>query len=216
MKTPVLKKNYQTTSDLKLLELARNVLLKVNREELHKDQLKANKIEAIYVPNLVPIRSDMETLVSEFDDALLAFMNKGRIEKIVRDLKRGALENALKLWAMQIEVFANGNVEILVNSGFELSKQPEPIPHPGAPISFTAVSTAPGELSLSAKKVKGVLAFQFEIKDTQTNEVMICTQGSSKCVQRNLKSGGSYECRVSYIAHNEVKIYSDYKRCYIL
>lgn len=210
MRIVTLKKNFKILSDLKLLELARNVLASVN-EPIQAD----SNLKAITIPNLVPNYSEMVDLVDAFDAALLAFMNRGRIEKVMRDLKRGQLENALKLWAMQIEVFANGDMEILINSGFELSKQPEPQPHPGAPVGFTVTSTGTGELTLLAKKIKGVSAFVFEIKEVDTTHSMICTQGNSKCIQRNLKSGACYESRVAYIAKNELKVYSDYKRCFV-
>lgn len=217
MKIVTIKKNFKSLGDLQLFELARNVLSKVNREELKaEEKLTAEKIEDIFVPNLTPTHNEMGVIVDDFDVAVLAFMNRGKVEKIVRDVKRGVLENALKLWAMQIEVFAKGDVEVLANSGFELSKQPEPIPHPGAPVGFTAVSAATGQLILSAKKIKGASAFVFEIKDVATNEVMVCSQGNSKCVQHGLKSGTCYDCRVSYIAQTDLKVYSDYKRCYIM
>jgi|GEM_PF-4018056 len=206
MKVLLLKKSFRLYNDLKLLALAQNVLSRINREEIQN-----HEFDSIFVPNLSPPRSDVIELTSAFADAIMAYMNKGKAEKVIRDIRRLELENALKLWALQIEVFANGDLEILINSGFDINKQPAPIPHPGVPVDFTVTSTNIGELTLTAKKVKGVIAFQFELNILDDPNIIICTQGNSKCVVRNLKSGVYYVCKAAYISRNEHKVYSDSK-----
>lgn len=211
MRITTLRKDFSIYSDAVLIELARSVLSKMEYEQV------AHKMpESIYVPNLEPSHSEMTDIVDAFENAVIALLNKGKAEKIIRDVRRAALTNALKLWAMQIEVFAKGDVEILVNSGFEISKQPMPTPHPGEPVGFTATCTAKGELTLTAKKIKGVAAFIFEVVEVDTTNVLLCTQGSNKCVHRNLKNTTYYDCRVAYVAKDDFRVFSPFIRCFVL
>lgn len=203
MKVLLLKKNFKPYTDLKLIALAQNVLNSFLQPSAEK-----NELGGVFIPNLKPTHSEVESLYDAFNTAVLDYMNKGKVEKVVRDVKRLELENALKLWALQAEVFANGDVEILANTGFDMNKTPTPIPEPGVPVGFTVVSTNVGELTLTVKNVKGAKAFQFELNMLNDPNIMICTQGTAKCVMRNLQSGMHYVCKVAYITKNDTKIYA--------
>lgn len=211
MRISLLLKNFTRYSDANLIEFARNITNKINQPTAKETET----LQTIFIPNLTPNYNDMVDMIDAFEAAYIAFMNRGKHEKIVRDTRRKELMDALKLWAMQVEVFANGDKEILSDSGFELSKQPTPIPTPGAPVDFKVDSMHAGELSLSVKKVKGVFAFQFELTEEGTTDVMICSQGNNKCLLHNLKRGVYYNCKVAYIAHNHTKLYSETIRCVV-
>ena len=202
MKILLLKKNFRSYNDLQLIALAQNVLTNTNKAE------GKNALNEVYIPNLKPPHGDVENLLDVFKTAVENYRNKGKLEKIVRDVKRLELENALKLWALQAEVFANGNAEVLANSGFDLIKTPTPIPEPGAPIGFKVTSTNVGELTLTVKNVKGAGAFQYELNILNDSKIIICTQTTNKCVIRNLQSGIFYVCKVAYITKTANKVYS--------
>lgn len=210
MKITLLKKGFVKYKSLELLALARNVLSKVNEPEGFQ-----NEIQSITIPNLMPGYGDVKQLTDDYEQAIIAYENKGKLEKVIRDNKRAELENALRLWAMQIEVFANGDLEILINSGFDINKEPIPVPNPGAPIDFKVVSTNAGELILTMRKTKGVTGVQFELNMKGDPNIMVCTQSNNKCVMRDLQRGVYYECKAAYITKDHHKIYSEIISCVV-
>ncbi|MBA5792684.1 hypothetical protein H1R17_01440 [Flavobacterium sp. xlx-214] len=65
-------------------------------------------------------------------------------------------------------------------------------------------------------KIKGVAAFIFEVVEVDTTNVLLCTQGSNKCVHRNLKNTTYYDCRVAYVAKDDFRVFSPFIRCFVL
>jgi hypothetical protein len=122
----------------------------------------------------------------------------------------------LGLYVMYV---ANGNVEILVSSGYQLAKQREPIyiTNPGPVILSNGVTS--GELQASVTSVKGSKTFLFQYSESEPNDNTVWTSQTStrkSYVFKGFTPGKKYWVRVAVTGSGEQIAYSTVSSQFVL
>ena len=107
------------------------------------------------------------------DAAELAFnnaQNGGASEQAILEEKELELDIIISAFASYVDSIAKGSETIILSSGFEASKDPEPGGLPAQVTDLRAEMTKiKGEIKTRFKGVKGAVAYLIEISDTPDN-----------------------------------------------
>ncbi|MGE5108293.1 MAG: fibronectin type III domain-containing protein [Sphingobacteriales bacterium] len=160
------------------------------------------------VPDLAAI-----TAAAAAYSAALIKASTGNRENIAdKNEKRRVLTNLLRSLCIYVTLTANGDRIVLLSSGFDISKDAEPmtISKPENLQVINGISS--GELLVSVNAVKGAYAYlhEYTIDETLAPGSWVVTPStSSKITFTNLLSGTKYYCRVGAIGTNGQLLYSD-------
>jgi hypothetical protein len=162
-------------------------------------------------PAIADLRAAVDVTEEYMEKAELGF--KPDIDR--RNVESANLLKLMRRLASYVDFTANGNKGIIISSGFEVRRKPEPTGPLGRPVSFAAErSEISGEVILDWKAVPHAKAYQVEyttsdpaspdaewIADTVTSK--------SKTTVSNLTKGTDYYFRVRAISGNKKGAYSN-------
>lgn len=128
--------------------------------------------------------ADMLLLADELAEAIDRATNGGKLEREKRDKLVAKAKEMLNTQANYVRAMAKGDAEVLVSSGFELQRVPQPLGVPQAPVFKLGRATGrSGELDLRWNAARGVDAFRLHISTEDPaqggkwEEVSITTKG---------------------------------------
>ena len=164
-----------------------------------------------YFTNPVPPLDIIGQLLSAYSDALLQAENKNIVAVAIKKEARKALEYQLARLALYVMYIADNNEEILVSSGYSITKTPssQNIIHPGT-VKLSNGITA-GQLRGKIKAIKGAKSYLFEITTGSiTEDSKWEAYNSSRCsfTFNNLTPGQLYSVRVAVLGTGLQKAYS--------
>jgi hypothetical protein len=165
-----------------------------------------------YFTNPVPPLDTIAQLVSAYSDALIQARNKDIVAIAVKNEARKTLEHQLTRLALYVMYIADDNEQILVSSGYSLTKTPssQKIDHPGGVILNNGITS--GQLIAKIKAAKGANSYSFEITNGPiTNDSKWEAFNSSRCsfTFNNLKPGQFYSVKVAVLGTGTQKSYSN-------
>lgn len=160
----------------------------------------------------IPAITEVESAVTAFTNALTAAQSRGKNEVAVKNQCRKALTDVLKQLANSVMATANGDLVMLVSSGFDLSKQGGSllIEKPESIQLFDGKNA--GELVVKVPGIRGARTYNFKYTaDPLTETSMWHQELSTSCRHtiRNLDSGKRYWCRVAVVGPFGQMVYSD-------
>jgi len=186
MKTPKISLSFSRYSDADLLAKAQLILSKMTGNAS--------------LPDPVPSLGNLEDFIDSYSTALTAAMKLGTDNVALKNAARLALENSLKELGRWVTFTANGNVTILLSSGYDLNKMPEPV-YITAPTAIT-VSNGINSGSLVAKttRVPGASGYIHQITDAVPTNDTVWTStatSTSRFVHTELEPGKQYWLRIA-------------------
>lgn len=163
----------------------------------------------------VPALANITTALDEFQQAIEQGHNGGKDRTVVKQTKRLVLEGLLKKLALYVELNANNDLSVVLNSGFDAWKTPTPGPAVlDKPSNFTLVNGPhPGSMKLTVDSIPGAASYMFEYAPSPITEATIWKNGGGKSrthIFKNLTSGQQYAFRVAGMRDNDAQpLYSD-------
>lgn len=160
----------------------------------------------------IPVITEVENAVTSYKNALTAAQTRGKNEVAVKNQSRIALTKVLKQLANSVMATANGDLIMLVSSGFDLSRNGESLQlaKPGS-IQLSDGKNS-GELVVKVPGVKGARTYNFQYTpDPLTGSSEWKQELSTSCRHtiKNLDSAKRYWCRVAVIGAFGQIVYSD-------
>jgi hypothetical protein len=168
---------------------------------LAKSQLILSKMSGnANFPDPVPGLGTVEDAIDSYNTALTAAMKLGTDNVALKNAARLVLENVLRELGRWVMFIANGNITILLSSGYDLNKEPEPA-YITAPTVIT-VSNGINSGSLVAKtpRVPGANGYVHQITDTLPGNDTAWTStatSTSRFVHTELEPGKQYWLRIA-------------------
>ena len=175
-----MKSKQQTAREIMLLFL---VKLGFHNVPVAKKIVKARKIISMMTgnPDFDKPSPDLETLKTNTNDleAAEAAMDGSKIKTEQRNTALQTLTNNLKLEQLYVEATANGNVEMILSSGFDVrNPATKPVVLP-APVNLTAKGNGfEGQLQLKWQAVKGKDLYAVELTTDLTGKWQIVEQST--------------------------------------
>ncbi len=165
-----------------------------------------------HFPTPVPALSVVETASDNFSSALVKALTGTRADVADKNAKRETLLAVLRQLCSYVNLTANGNATMLLTSGFDVSKDPQPSVLTKPEIVRLENGVASGTLQLSVKAVKGAYSYLHEYTTDATmapNSWVSSSSTSAKTLLTNLQPGTVYYCRVAAVGTNNQLLYSD-------
>lgn len=165
-----------------------------------------------HFPTTIPAITEVESAVTAFKDALTAAQSRGKNEVAFKNQCRKVLTDALKQLANSVMATANGDLVMLVSSGFDLSKKGENmvLEKPESIQLFDGKN--PGELVVKVPGIRGARTYNFQYTADPVTENSVWQQElSTSCRHtiRKLDSAKRYWCRVAVVGPFGQMVYSD-------
>lgn len=163
-------------------------------------------------PQTVPAIADVAVSLTQYTDALATAQLREKTAVAIKDQARLDLTMMLVQLASSVNNIANGDRAMLVSSGFDLSRQPDPSPLVKPVTVILTDGPNAGELVLKVPGVKGARGYIHEYTPeplTQDSEWTKVITTMSKCTFKNLVSAQRYWCRVAAIGPNDQVVFSD-------
>lgn len=151
-------------------------------------------------PSPVPPLADLSAAIDGFALALVGAAAGTHGLVAAKNERRAELEAVYVQLGMYVMYIANGSVELLVQSGYTVSKDREPI-YIGNPGNVTLVNgVTSGELDTSVAAVKGCKLYLYQITDSEpTEDTVWDSHTCSRCKYtfKGLVAGKKYWVRVA-------------------
>lgn len=174
--------------------------------------IKSSMTGNTYFPTPVPTLAEITAAAADYSAALIKAASGDRMEIADKNAKRLVLEELLITFCRYINLTANGNLVMLLSSGFDLSKDPEPVLITKPENIEVLNGLTPGELKVSVKAVKGARVYlhEYTTDSTLRPESWVQTISTTrKFTFINLQPGTIYYCRVGAAGTNNQLLYSD-------
>lgn len=163
-------------------------------------------------PQAAPLIEAVIAANTEFIAALAAAQNGGKLQTSIKNDKRTALEKAIKMLGLHVQMNCRDDVSILLSSGFDAQKDREPSELPRVPANFrVAPGSATGSLVLSVDPDKNALVYVFQWTATPLNgqTVWETILGKRTVTIKNLMPGKEYAFRVAIKGPSEELVFSE-------
>ena len=159
-----------------------------------------------YFPAPNPTVPVLLAATTRYSTALVAARELGKNPVAEKNASRYLLAAILTQMGMGVMNTANGDVQQLISSGFELTKQPEPrhITNPGTVTVVNGRSS--GQLQVSVKSVKNASLYVFEFTDQLPTDKTVWTSiatSTSKFTLTGLQPGKQYWVRVIVVGSRQ-------------
>lgn len=163
-------------------------------------------------PTPVPPIAALQAAADAFSEALVKANSGSRIDIADKNVKRTSLTEMMTQLCLYVNLTANGDPLLLLTTGFDLSKEPEPVvlAKPKNLRLENGVST--GELKVTVDAVKGAVAYihEYTTDETLAPDSWVSTPSSTcKILYNNLLPGTKYYCRVAAVGSKGQIMYSD-------
>jgi hypothetical protein len=170
-------------------------------------------------PQTVPPLADLSTAINAYGSALVGAASGTHAMVAAKNERRAELEAIYTQLGMYVMYVANGNLEILVSSGYTVAKDREPvyISNPGNVTLINGVTS--GELESIVGAVKGSKLYLHQISETEPTENTVWdTRTCSRCKYtfKGLVPGKKYWVRVAATASGDQIAYSTIASQYVI
>ncbi|WP_266364895.1 fibronectin type III domain-containing protein [Tellurirhabdus rosea] len=164
-------------------------------------------------PNPTPTLADLQTAVTDYQQALVKAAGGARQDTLEKNLKRESLIRMLDKLAAYVQFMGKDNVTALQSSGFDLSKPRRPVGPLPKPENFK-VEPGPSEgtMLVSVDAVRNAKSYLIEYTSTPETPTSIWTplvSSKSANLLTGLESGKQYVFRVAAIGSDPTRVYSD-------
>ena len=163
-------------------------------------------------PTTVPAIADVADMVSNFAEALAIAASGNRAAIADKNEKKQALIETLRQLAANITSTANGDRTMLLTTGFDISKEREPVVITKPENLQVTNGMNAGDLVVSVNAVKGAKAYMYEYTTDATqqeNSWVATTSSKSKITFSDLEAGKTYYCRVAAVGAKGQIVYTD-------
>lgn len=163
-------------------------------------------------PTPVPSMAEVEAAADNFSSALVKAQTGNRVDVADKNAKRETLIDVLRRLGTYVNLIANGDRTVLLSSGFDISKEPQPVVISKPENLKVENGISSGELLVTVKAVKGAYAYLHEYTTDATmapNSWVTTNSTTSKLLLNNLQAGTVYYCRVGAVGSNNQLLYSD-------
>lgn len=160
----------------------------------------------------VPTLAEIETASANFTSALVAAGTGNRSDIANKNAMRETAVGLYSRLCTYVNFTANGNATLLLTTGFDVSKTPEPKVITKPENLKVLNGTVAGSLLVSVKRVPGAYSYvhQYTTDATLAPDSWVSTAGTTaKLLLTNLTAGTMYYCRVAAVGSNEQIVYSD-------
>lgn len=152
-------------------------------------------------PTGIPTIANLTTLNGTYFAALQAAVNKGTVNTATRNDQREKLESMLSQIANYVNSVANGDLAILLTTGFVLSKDSSPVGPLPQPSNFRVRALNPEQLYLIVDAVYGARIYQWEVQELDATghpvgDPITMQTTDSRTTVTGLVSTKQYTCRV--------------------
>jgi hypothetical protein len=187
------------------------------RSQAIRDGLKGNS----NFPNPEPTLEVLEAALKAYEDALAAFTtNGGKGPKALRDEKAEDLIAVLELLALYVQMKCNGDLSVLLSSGFESRRSKSTRPPLGKPQNLRAIrGVNPAEVKVTVDRVDGAVTYFFEFrKATDPDTVPWERKFSTKAFAEfsGLTSRTDYHFQVGAVGKDGETVLSDVITFFVL
>ena len=127
------------------------------------------------VADILPAVADVKLALNDLVTKNAAALNKGRTERMQRDLAKKVTVDQLRQWASYIDSVANGDRMFILDCGFQLRRASTPSTLPATPTNVRAAySNVSGELILRCKGGRNVRNFSIQYAESATGPWIDC------------------------------------------
>lgn len=171
-------------------------------------------------PNPSPSLAELETANNEYEGALEKMKDGTQADTVIKNRRRAALEGILKKEAQYVENVANGDVAIMLSSGFELTKGRVPVGELDVPTNL--IVNAGQERGTLQVKFDGVEHARFyeidyaEVPVTEDSRKERLSNTSPNFLIKGLISGKEYSVRAAAAASKPERKWSKWVSSYVL
>lgn len=197
MKTPKISLSFSRFSDVGLLAKAQLILSKMSGNTS--------------LPDPVPSLGTLEDAIESYNTALTAAMKLGTDNVAIKNAARLDLENVLKELGRWVTFTANGNVTILLSSGYDLNKMPEPVYLTAPTVITISNGINSGCLVARTPRIPGATGYVHQITDIlPTNDTVwtSTTTTTSRFEHTELEPGKQYWVRIAATGSKQQIAYS--------
>lgn len=179
---------------------------------LAKAQLIASKMkDNAYLPTPVPSLSILGDAITTYSNALTNALKLGTDNVAEKNKARKALVAILVELGQWVTFAANGDITIMLSSGFDVTKAPE-TQYLGTP-EMVLLGSGPysGTISARLTRVTGAINYNFQLCTELPDENTVWTTVSvsrSRYIFTNLQPGKQYWVRVAAIGTRDQVTYS--------
>lgn len=148
--------------------------------------------------------TDMQAKADAFEAAIEDATFGSRQSKLVRDQLMAECGEMLAKQADYVRSICDGDAVMLDSSGFQLAKQPSPLPAPSAPTNVKLIrSLIAGVLKLQWRKETGVVLYYVEQQEEGSEEwTRIISSTRVRHEITGLTTGKAYSYRVQAVTHS--------------
>jgi len=165
-----------------------------------------------FFPTPVPALTVLADALEGYSQWLADADSGNRSDIAIKNTRRLALEAVLRQLANYINYTAAGDRSKLLTTGFDVSKEREPITITKPENMRVVNGKNSGELIASVKRVKGAVSYMHEYileEALETGNWTAFTSSSAKFTFTNLQPGKNYICRIAAIGAKGQIVYSD-------
>lgn len=162
--------------------------------------------------NPIPSVEDITNGYEAYTEALDAARMGNHSDVAAKNAMRSELTDLLRSLAVNVTSTANGDRSILLTSGFDISKEREPVVITKPENLQVSNGLNSGELHVSVATVKGAKSYVHEYATPEAmnaNNWQAVTTTMSKITYNSLQAGQTYYCRVAAVGAKGQIVYSD-------
>ena len=186
-------KTFKQLADAKLFTFAQNVTTSM-----------ANAVAVFPTP--VPMLADINTALGNYVELLQLAADRSKAQVVLKNQAKQALLVLLSQLADYVNLAGQGDEGVLVQSGFDLNKVPQPVSLKAPTRVVVLDGGNSGELVLKFKSVTGASSYLFQYTtDTllaDTSWVSIASTTTSYTFS-GLTKGATYYCRAVAVGSNQ-------------
>ncbi len=185
-------KSFKKLADAKLLTFAQNVTTSM-----------ANAVAVFPTP--VPTLTDINTALGNYAELLQLAADRSKVQVVLKNQAKQALLALLSQLADYVNLTAQGDEGILVQSGIDLNKVPQPVSLKAPTRVVLLDGGNSGELLLKFKSVAGAPSylFQYTTDATLAEESWVSIAATTTSYTfTGLTKGATYYCRAIAVGAN--------------
>lgn len=161
----------------------------------------------------------LQTLIDNYEAALAASIDGSKLQKAQMHRTRALLWNALRSIAayvnqiIYLQISQGASYEdaeaLILSTGFELSKQPEPVGELPAPIVRSWSSPQIGQLYILVERLPGARAYEvvYKIVGQPDSSEQTAVSPSTRIKINGLTSGQNYSFRVAGVGSETLRMF---------
>jgi hypothetical protein len=188
--------------------------------QLVANHIKDSMTDNENFPNPVPALTALEEAIENFSDAFLKIAMGGKVDTLIKNKRRKELENILKELATYVQLTSQGNLAVILSSGFDTHKKAAPVGILPRPESFSLkMGVNKGSVDLSCRVVDRALFYVFEYCAAPADATSVWIQITStrrKITIENLQSGKEYCFRVAAGRTHPRRVWSNVLTSYVV